>query len=170
MHAPRRFRRTMLLPLLAAVLLAAPCSLPGAAAPAAPPQAGGSARPLPEKAALYVTAKETNDRISQKDSLPFEPLGQPEEHTPVILLDRDREFQTIVGIGGALTDASAETYDRLPPEKQQEVLTALFDRTKGNGSLSDVPTFTAAISPVRAIPTMIRRAIRRSPAFRSRPT
>jgi len=85
------------------------------------------------KADLYVTAKGTADRITQKEPLLFEPLEQPEEHAPAIILDRSKTFQTIVGIGGALTDASAETFYKLPAERQQEILTGLFDRQKGNG-------------------------------------
>lgn len=85
------------------------------------------------KADLYVTAKGTADRITKKESPVFEPLEQPDEHTPTIILDRFKTFQTIVGFGGALTDASAETFYKLPKEKQQEILTGLFDRQKGNG-------------------------------------
>ncbi len=85
------------------------------------------------KAELYVTAKGTGDRIAQKESPSFQPLEQPDERTPTVILDRSRTFQTIVGIGGALTDASAETFYKLPKERQNEILTALFDRWKGNG-------------------------------------
>src|SRR5207302_5247689 len=43
------------------------------------------------------------------------------------------KFQTILGIGGALTDASAETFAKLPPAKQQEILKAYFDSSTGIG-------------------------------------
>lgn len=85
------------------------------------------------KADVYVTAKGTNDRIAKKESLNFQTIDQPDEHTPTIILDKDKKFQTIVGIGGALTDASAETFYKLPASKQQEILTALFDKEKGSG-------------------------------------
>lgn len=88
---------------------------------------------LLQKADIYVTAKATADRITRKESLDFGPLAQPDEHIPTIILDRSKTFQTIVGIGGALTDASAETFYKLPKERQEEILTALFDRLKGNG-------------------------------------
>ena len=84
-------------------------------------------------AEIYVTAKGTEERITRKESLAFQPLEQPDEHTPTIILDRSKTFQTIVGIGGALTDASAETFYRLPKERQDEILTALFDPREGNG-------------------------------------
>ena len=38
-----------------------------------------------------------------------------------------------MGIGGALTDASAETFAKLPKVQQQELLTAYFDSNKGIG-------------------------------------
>jgi glucosylceramidase len=85
------------------------------------------------KADLYVTAGGTSDRLTQREPLVFEPLEQPDEHIPTIILDRSKTFQAIVGIGGALTDASAETFYRMPRERQQEILTALFDRRRGNG-------------------------------------
>jgi glucosylceramidase len=85
------------------------------------------------KADIYVTAKGTNDRITKKEIVLPEPLEQPGESVPIIILDRSKTFQTIVGIGGALTDASAETFYKLPLEKQQEILTAFFDKEKGNG-------------------------------------
>jgi len=82
---------------------------------------------------VYVTAKGTNDRLTKKGSLVVEALEQPDEHMPTIMLDKDKVFQTIVGIGGALTDASAETFYKLPAKQQQEILTALFDQERGNG-------------------------------------
>lgn len=85
------------------------------------------------QADVYLTTKNINDRITKKESLKFEPLEQPDEHTPTIILDRDKTFQTIVGIGGALTDASAETFYKLPAEKQQEILTAFFNDETGIG-------------------------------------
>ena len=39
----------------------------------------------------------------------------------------------MLGVGGALTDAAAETFYKLPADKQQEILTAYFDPQKGIG-------------------------------------
>jgi glucosylceramidase len=82
---------------------------------------------------VFVTAQGTGDRLTQKSGLSSVPLAQPDEHTPTIMLDRGKRFQTIVGIGGALTDASAETFFKLPAGRREEILTALFDSTRGNG-------------------------------------
>jgi len=84
-------------------------------------------------AEVYLTAKNTDDRISKKKSLTFEPFEQPEESAPTIILDRTKTFQTIIGIGGALTDASAETFYKMPADKQKEILTSLFNKEEGNG-------------------------------------
>lgn len=88
---------------------------------------------LRAKADIFVTAKGTSDRLTQKESPAFQPLEQPDERDATIILDRSKTFQTIVGIGGALTDASAETFYKLPEPRQQEILTKLFDPRKGNG-------------------------------------
>jgi glucosylceramidase len=99
---------------------------------------GGGSDNAPGAAALrtadvYMTAEGTADRMSKKASLAFAPLVQPEEATPTIILDDGKMFQTVVGIGGALTDAAAETFYKMPAVKQQEILTALFDRQSGSG-------------------------------------
>ncbi len=48
-----------------------------------------------------------------------------------VFVDPAKKFQTFVGIGGALTDASAETFAKLSKEKQQEFMQAHFDPVKG---------------------------------------
>ncbi|HVO73757.1 MAG TPA: glycoside hydrolase family 30 protein [Ignavibacteriaceae bacterium] len=90
-------------------------------------------KPSDLKADIYITAKNTADRISKKESLKFKSLVQPVEQTPTIILDRNKTFQAIVGIGGALTDASAETFYKLPAEKQQEILKGFFNDEEGIG-------------------------------------
>ncbi len=82
---------------------------------------------------VYLTAKNTNYRLSQIDTLTFSRWKQPDEMTPTIMVDPDKRFQEIVGIGGALTDASAETFYQMPEEAQDEILTAYFDREEGIG-------------------------------------
>ena len=83
--------------------------------------------------AVYTTADNTSLRISATETLRFKPLGQPLETQLCVFVDPSRKFQTILGIGGALTDASAETFARLSPAKQGELLDAYFDRNKGIG-------------------------------------
>lgn len=95
--------------------------------------AAAPASALPESAEVYVTARKTGDRLALKSPAVFAPLAEPVESAPTILVDPKRTFQTLEGIGGALTDASAEVYARLPKDRQAEVIRAYFDRDKGLG-------------------------------------
>lgn len=83
--------------------------------------------------AVYTTAENTPHRLSQTETLTFAPFGQPFENQACVFVDPARTFQTFTGIGGALTDASAETFAKLPPAKQTELLQAYFDPEKGIG-------------------------------------
>jgi len=83
--------------------------------------------------AVYTTADSTKLRLTQVENLTLLPFGQPLETQPCVFVDPSQQFQSFVGIGGALTDASAETFAKLPKAKQEEFLTALFDTQKGIG-------------------------------------
>jgi glucosylceramidase len=83
--------------------------------------------------AVYTTADKTNYRLSRTDSVTFKPMGQPLETQVCVFVDPSKKFQTMLGVGGALTDASAETFAKLPPAKQREILDAYFDPNKGIG-------------------------------------
>ncbi|RYD84085.1 MAG: glycosyl hydrolase, partial [Sphingobacteriales bacterium] len=82
---------------------------------------------------VYTTADKTNQRISPSGKLSFAPKEQPPETELTIFVDPDHSFQTFTGIGGALTDASAETYAKLPKAVQQEFLKAYYDKVDGIG-------------------------------------
>jgi len=82
---------------------------------------------------VYVTEKGTDNRITAAETLHFEDKPQPVETEVTVFVDPAKKFQTMVGIGGALTDASAETFYKLPKDKQKEFLTAYYDKTKGIG-------------------------------------
>lgn len=83
---------------------------------------------------VFTTADSTDLRLTLTDKdLSFQPKGQPTEDLICVFVDPSRSFQTYMGIGGALTDASAETFYKLPKDKQQEILTAYFDKEKGIG-------------------------------------
>lgn len=88
---------------------------------------------IPEKAQAYVTAKDTSLRLSHVSDLTFEEFGQPLETQPCVFVDPSHTFQTLIGIGGALTDASAEVFAKLPADKQKEFLEAYFSVEKGIG-------------------------------------
>jgi glucosylceramidase len=83
--------------------------------------------------AVYTTADKTDFRISPTEKLTFKPMGQPLETQICVFVDPSKRAQTFLGIGGALTDASAETYAKLPAAKQREIMDAYFDPNKGIG-------------------------------------
>jgi len=87
----------------------------------------------PVKAQVFTTAKDTTLRLSQTPDISFEDFGQPVETQVCVFVDPTRTFQTFIGIGGALTDASAEVFAKLPEATQNEFMTACYDRTKGLG-------------------------------------
>jgi glucosylceramidase len=82
---------------------------------------------------VYTTADNSDLRISATDKIQFKRLGQPLETQICVFVDPRRTFQTILGIGGALTDAAAETFAKLPEPKQRELLSAYFDARSGIG-------------------------------------
>lgn len=82
---------------------------------------------------IYTTADQTDFRLSQTGTLSFEDFGQPLETQPCIFIDPSHTFQTFLGIGGAITDASAETFYKLPKAKQEEILKAYYDPKTGIG-------------------------------------
>ena len=88
-----------------------------------------SARPL----TVYVTAKGTNHRLARVGELKFESQSQLTEREQSVFVDASKTFQTVLGIGGALTDAAAETFYKLPRDKQRELLRAYFDPDSGIG-------------------------------------
>jgi len=82
---------------------------------------------------VYLTAKNTDNRITQTETLHFVDMPQPKETDVSVFVDPSKTFQTMLGIGAALTDASAETFYKLPKDKQKEFMTAYFDKEKGIG-------------------------------------
>jgi glucosylceramidase len=79
------------------------------------------------------TADKTSLRLSDNGVLSFKTMKQPLETEPTVFIDPSISFQSVNGMGGALTDASAEVFAKLPKEKQQELLTAYYDKEKGIG-------------------------------------
>ena len=84
-------------------------------------------------AQVYLTQKDSGDRLAPAGSLRFEPLAQPAEKQQCVFVDPARQFETLLGIGGAITDASAETFAKLPKARQAELLRAYYDPERGIG-------------------------------------
>lgn len=86
-----------------------------------------------KEANIYVTAKSTSDYLTYHGPRALEPLEQPDENYPTIIIDDTKTFQTIVGFGGAFTDAAAINFAKLSKEKQEEFLKMCFDPNEGHG-------------------------------------
>jgi glucosylceramidase len=82
---------------------------------------------------IYLTAKDTGQRLAKAGEAELVGGGSLVERADDIFVDPSKTFQTVLGIGGALTDAAAETFYKLPEEKQREILTAYFDPQHGIG-------------------------------------
>ena len=82
---------------------------------------------------VYTTADSSIYKLSKFTEIVFKPKAQPLENEVIVFVDPAKTFQTFLGIGGALTDAAAETFAKLPANKQQELLLAYYDKEKGIG-------------------------------------
>ena len=82
---------------------------------------------------VYTTAKDTDLRLTLTGSETFSAGSQPPETVNSIFVNPDKKFQEVLGFGGSITDASAEVFAKMPAEKQEEFLTAYFDKEEGIG-------------------------------------
>lgn len=128
MTLPRPARS--LAPLAALFLGLAP--LPSASAVTTDPLAQMTSL-IGKTVSVYTTAEKTELRLTQTADLTFTQMRQPMETEPCVFVEPGKSFQTVVGIGGALTDSSAEVFAKLPKAAQQAFLTAYYDPIKGIG-------------------------------------
>lgn len=86
-----------------------------------------------KKITVYTTADSTKLRLTQTDVLTFEASKQPLESEVSVFVEPLKTYQKFLGIGGAITDASAEVYAKLSKDKQNELMSAYYDKEKGIG-------------------------------------
>jgi glucosylceramidase len=86
-----------------------------------------------KKINVYTTADNTNLRLTNTNTLSFSTSVQPVESEISVFVAPNKKFQTFMGIGGAITDASAEVFAKLSPEKQAELLSAYYNKDNGIG-------------------------------------
>ena len=82
---------------------------------------------------VYTTADSTNLRLTKTSVLDFTQARPPLETETAVFVNPGKQFQEILGIGGAVTDAAAEVFAKLPTDKQQELLNAYYDKQNGIG-------------------------------------
>ncbi|WP_132217282.1 glycoside hydrolase family 30 protein [Mariniflexile fucanivorans] len=87
-----------------------------------------------KKISIYTTAHNNDLKLSlNTETIIFEDFKQPLETDVAINVDASKHYQTFLGIGAALTDASAETFYKLPKDKQDQFMEAYFNVEKGIG-------------------------------------
>ncbi len=100
-----------------------------------------------KESTIYTTASDTDLRLTKTGTIEFRAADQPLETEISVFVNPDRTFQTFLGIGGAITDASAEVFTALSENKQQELITAYYDSTYGIGySLCRTPIHSCDFS------------------------
>ena len=81
-----------------------------------------------KEVSIYTTAKNQTEQFVLSKGV-FQKFPQPTERDVCVFVDPDFKYQKVLGIGGAITDASAETFYKLPQNKQQELLEAYFGKS-----------------------------------------
>src|SRR2546425_13334838 len=71
-----------------------------------------------KRAIVYTTAESTSFRLTPTDTLVFKPSEPTSEAKVYVFVDSRKTFQPFLGIGGALTDAAAETFAKLPADRK----------------------------------------------------
>ena len=82
---------------------------------------------------VFTTAENTDLRLTSTNNLNFIPSQQPVESEISVFVNPTQSFQNFMGIGGAITDASAEVFAKLSAAKQAELLSAYYDKKNGIG-------------------------------------
>ena len=82
---------------------------------------------------VYTSADSSQFRLTKTDNLTFKNFGQPLETQVCVFVNPQKTYQSFLGIGAAITDASAEVFAQLPVAKQEEFLNAYFSKEKGIG-------------------------------------
>ena len=70
-----------------------------------------------ESANLFTTAKDTDLRLAATGDVLFRKGSQPREDEISIFVNPQVRFQTMLGFGGAITDASSEVFAKLSAAK-----------------------------------------------------
>ncbi|WP_058300328.1 glycoside hydrolase family 30 protein [Gorillibacterium timonense] len=83
------------------------------------------------QAKIYITAQETGERWSEQAPATLEKrtAGQ----TADLELDPSKTYQTMLGFGGAFTEAAAYTLSRVSPENRAAAIRNYFDPVEGLG-------------------------------------
>ena len=78
---------------------------------------------------VYTTAEGTDLKLSLTETNSFKNAIQPLETEIAVFVNPNKTFQKFLGIGGAITDASAEVFAKLSKDKQEELLNAYYSES-----------------------------------------
>lgn len=87
-------------------------------------------------AKIFTTARDTELRLAETGEATFTKGKQATENEISIFVNPQIRFQTMLGFGGAITDASSEVFAKLSPAVQDEFLKAYYDDDGLNYSLA----------------------------------
>ena len=113
--------------------------LPSLAALVALLPAAAIAAPAPQEApcgsclTVHTTAMGTDMRMTLSDQVALGPALQSPETAIAVVVNPAVTHQTLLGLGGAITDASAEVFADLDAATQERLLRAYFDPEEGLG-------------------------------------
>ena len=82
---------------------------------------------------IITTAHGTDLKLTSTGNFEMGEFRQPLETEIDILVDPGKQFQSLLGIGAALTDAAAETFYKLSEENQERFLEAYYSQENGIG-------------------------------------
>ena len=86
-----------------------------------------------KEAIVFTTAFGTDLKFTPTDTIQFGNSIQPLQNEFFVYVNTNKRFQALIGIGGAITDASAEVFGKLNKEKQNEILNAYYNFNDGIG-------------------------------------
>ena len=82
---------------------------------------------------IHTTVPGGPERLALTGTATLAPGKQPPEGEISVFVDPTKTYQPFLGIGGAITDASAEVFARLAPKDQERLLRAYYDTRDGIG-------------------------------------
>ena len=82
---------------------------------------------------IYTTAQDSAQRLARTGTATLKPGHKLTEVENSIFVDPTKQHQALLGIGGAITDSTAEVYATLSPEKRAEFMRAYYDKQDGIG-------------------------------------
>ncbi len=94
-------------------------------------QAAGFGGLEPHTFCTILTARDTDARLTEQ---PVGGVGKISDSSiATVFIDPSRQFQSILGFGGAFTEAAAVTWQKMSPSNRQAVINAYFDPVTGLG-------------------------------------